>query len=278
MGTITHKYRGVHDVELLEADLDLLKFIHIAVVEQGEPMHFQRSLGNTVPGFDTSGTTIFSEGLMTQPVVQPRTVGKADPDQWAEGFEDGTINPLSLADPKLDGGTFNHPTESNEFVRKANELAVQVTGMTYQMLLERLETNGASEQEMMYAWDLDDQFYSGVWDYKPENVFTNRLGTWGDDNSEEILAAGGDPRRPGVKLRPNNEWMNATEDEKKWMQAEQNTMLNRFTSSSSQEIDPRGQRTGVPMPEGGQFKRRGLDAILPGSGLEWGLELGIGAC
>ena len=133
MGTITHKYRGVHDVELLEADLDLLKFIHIAVVEQGEPMHFQRSLGNTV-------TT--------------------DPGQWAEGFDEGTT--LSEG---LDQSTFNYPTESNEFILKANELVVQATGMTYQMLLERLETNGASEQEMMYAWDLDDQFYSGVWDY-----------------------------------------------------------------------------------------------------------------
>ena len=173
MGTITHKYRGVHDVELLEADLDLLKFIHIAVVEQGEPMHFQRSLGNTVPGFDASGTTIFREGLMTQPVVQPTTVGTTDSDQWAEGFDEGTT--LSGG---LDQSTFNYPTESNEFILKANELAVQATGMTYHMLLERLETNGASEQEMMYAWDLNDQFYSGVWDYKPENVLTNRQGTW----------------------------------------------------------------------------------------------------
>ena len=223
MGTITHKYRGVHDAELLEADLDLLKFIHIAVVEQGEPMHFQRSLGNTV-------TT--------------------DPGQWAEGFEEGTT-----LFGGLDQYTFSHPTESNEFVRKANELAVQVTGMTYQMLLERLETNGASEEEMMYAWDLDDQFYSGVWDYKPENVFTNRQGTWGDDNSEEILAAGGDPRRPGVRLRPDSRTVGVMDQ----------SVLNQLDDSQ------------VPMPEAGQFKRRGLDAIIPGSGLEWGLELGIGA-
>ena len=223
MGTITHKYRGVHDVELLEADLDLLKFIHIAVVEQGEPMHFQRSLGNTV-------TT--------------------DPGQWAEGFDEGTT--LSEG---LDQSTFNYPTESNEFILKANELVVQATGMTYQMLLERLETNGASEQEMMYAWDLDDQFYSGVWDYKPENVLTNRQGTWGGDNSEEILAAGGDPRRPGVRLTPDSRTVGVMDQ----------TVLNQLDDSK------------VPMPEGGQFKRRGLDAILPGSGLEWGLELGIGA-
>ena len=222
MGTITHKYRGVHDAELLEADLNLLKFIHIAVVEQGEPMHFQRSLGNTV-------TT--------------------DPGQWAEGFDEGTT--LS----GLDKHNFNHPTESNEFILKANELAVQTTGMTYQMLLERLEANGASEQEMMYAWDLDDQFYSGVWDYKPENVFTNRQGTWGDDNSEEILAAGGDPRRPGVRLTPDSRTVGVMDQ----------TVLNQLDDSK------------VPIPEGGQFKRRGLDAILPGSGLEWGLELGIGA-
>jgi len=223
MGTITHKYRGVHDVELLEADLDLLKFIHITVVEQGEPMHFQRSLGNTV-------TT--------------------DPGQWAEGFDEGTT--LSGG---LDQSTFNYPTESNEFILKANELAVQATGMTYQMLLERLETNGASEQEMMYAWDLDDQFYSGVWDYKPENVLTNRQGTWGGDNSEEILAAGGDPRRPGVRLTPDSRTVGVMDQ----------TVLNQLDDSK------------VPMPEGGQFKRRGLDAILPGSGLEWGLELGLGA-
>lgn len=226
MGTITHKYRGVHDVELLEADLDLLKFIHITVVEQGEPMHFQRSLGNTV-------TT--------------------DPGQWAEGFDEGTT--LSGG---LDQSTFNYPTESNEFILKANELAVQATGMTYQMLLERLETNGASEQEMMYAWDLDDQFYSGVWDYKPENVLTNRQGTWGGDNSEEILAAGGDPRRPGVKLAPiDNPLEGATV-----------SLMNPNMAADTSK---------VPMPESGQFKRRGLDAILPGSGLEWGLELGIGA-
>ena len=222
MGTITHKHKGVHDAELLEADLNLLKFIHIAVVEQGEPMHFQRSLGNTV-------TT--------------------DPGQWAEGFDEGTT--LS----GLDKHNFNHPTESNEFILKANELAVQTTGMTYQMLLERLEANGASEQEMMYAWDLDDQFYSGVWDYKPENVFTNRQGTWGGDNSEEILAAGGDPRRPGVRLTPDSRTVGVMDQ----------TVLNQLDDSK------------VPMPEGGQFKRRGLDAILPGSGLEWGLELGIGA-
>ncbi len=223
MGTITHKYKGVHDVELLESDLDLLKFIHITVVEQGEPMHFQRSLGNTV-------TT--------------------DPGQWAEGFEEGTT-----LFGGLDQYTFSHPTESNEFVRKANELAVQVTGMTYQMLLERLETNGASEEEMMYAWDLDDQFYSGVWDYKPENVVTNRQGTWGDDNSEEILAAGGDPRRPGVRLRPDSRTVGVMDQ----------SVLNQLDDSQ------------VPMPEAGQFKRRGLDAIIPGSGLEWGLELGLGA-
>ena len=222
MGTITHKHKGVHDAELLEADLNLLKFIHIAVVEQGEPMHFQRSLGNTV-------TT--------------------DPGQWAEGFDEGTT--LS----GLDKHNFNHPTESNEFILKANELAVQTTGMTYQMLLERLEANGASEQEMMYAWDLDDQFYSGVWDYKPENVFTNRQGTWGGDNSEEILAAGGDPRRPGVRLTPDSRTVGVMDQ----------TVLNQLDDSK------------VPIPEGGQFKRRGLDAILPGSGLEWGLELGIGA-
>ena len=227
MGTITHKHKGVHDAELLEADLNLLKFIHIAVVEQGEPMHFQRSLGNTV-------TT--------------------DPGQWAEGFDEGTT--LS----GLDKHNFNHPTESNEFILKANELAVQTTGMTYQMLLERLEANGASEQEMMYAWDLDDQFYSGVWDYKPENVFTNRQGTWGGDNSEEILAAGGDPRQPGVKLRPSDKY----EAEADWRRG--------------MDVSPyRHDVAGVPIPEGGQFKRRGLDAILPGSGLEWGLELGIGA-
>ena len=224
MGTITHKYKGVHDVELLESDLDLLKFIHITVVEQGEPMHFQRSLGNTV-------TT--------------------DPGQWAEGFQEGTTLPAF----GLDGHNFNYPTESNEFVRKANELAVQVTGMTYQMLLERLETNGASEQEMMYAWDLDDQFYSGVWEYKPENIWTNRQGTWGDDNSEEILAAGGDPRRPGVRLRPDSRTVGVMDQ----------SVLNQLDDSQ------------VPMPEAGQFKRRGLDAIIPGSGLEWGLELGIGA-
>ena len=227
MGTITHKHKGVHDAELLEADLNLLKFIHIAVVEQGEPMHFQRSLGNTV-------TT--------------------DPGQWAEGFDEGTT--LS----GLDKHNFNHPTESNEFILKANELAVQTTGMTYQMLLERLEANGASEQEMMYAWDLDDQFYSGVWDYKPENVFTNRQGTWGGDNSEEILAAGGDPRQPGGKLRPSDKY----EAEADWRRG--------------MDVSPyRHDVAGVPIPEGGQFKRRGLDAILPGSGLEWGLELGIGA-
>ena len=220
MGTITHKHKGVHDAELLEADLNLLKFIHIAVVEQGEPMHFQRSLGNTV-------TT--------------------DPGQWAEGFDEGTT--LS----GLDKHNFNHPTESNEFILKANELAVQTTGMTYQMLLERLEANGASEQEMMYAWDLDDQFYSGVWDYKPENVFTNRQGTWGGDNSEEILAAGGDPRQPGVKLRPSHKY----EAEADWRRG--------------MDVSPyRHDVAGVPIPEGGQFKRRGLDAILPGSGLEWG--------
>ena len=59
MGTITHKFKGVEDVFLVEWYLELLKATHTAVAEMGEPMVNQRSLGNTV----TSDPGVFAGGM-----------------------------------------------------------------------------------------------------------------------------------------------------------------------------------------------------------------------
>jgi len=279
MGNFAHKYRGVEDVFLVEWYLELLKATHTAVAELGEPMAHQRSLGNTVPGFDASGTTIFREGLMKEPVVQPRTVGKANPGQWAEGFEEGTT-----LTPIIESPDFNHPVESNEFRVKANQV-LNFLDITYDGVLQILEQLGASEEEIMYAWDLDNQFYNDgdPWNYRPENLWTDRQGTFVGPNTQEVVAAGGDPRRPGVKLRPSagaeerqQSYLFNEEARRKAMEHPRYTPMenmddNRVLSPYQQDV------TGVPMPHEGIFQRQGLSALMANSATEWAIELGIGA-
>lgn len=280
MGTITHKFKGVEDVFLVEWYLELLKATHTAVAEMGEPMaHMEKPAGwNTVPGFDASGTTIFREGLMKEPVVQPRTVGKADPSQWAEGFEEGTT--LS----GLDKHNFNHPVESNEFRVKANQV-LNFLGITYDGVLQMLETLGASEEEIMYAWDLNNQFYNDgdPWNYRPENIWTDRQGDLIGPNTQEVIAAGGSPRYPGVKLGPSagaeerqQSYLFNEEARRKAMEHPRYTPMenmddNRVLSPYQQDV------TGVPMPHEGIFQRQGLSALMANSATEWAIELGIGA-
>lgn len=268
-----------------EAYLELLRAIHISVMEMGIPMAHQRSVGNTVT---------------------------SDPGEWAEGLDTDLPKTSEI-------GTvpFEHPVESDLFIKQADVLANQWGLSSYNSIVDNLKTLGVSTRELMYAWDIQPQvipatrggsssgragfnpnvglqnetvypkqFYTqnpfsekpGIFEagythgvYRPSNVLTGRQGTFVGPNTEEVLASGGDPRRPGVKLRPDDEWMNATEDERKWMQAEQNTLLNRFTSSNQEfKIDPHPAK----IPHQGKFDH--LIPLIPNSALEWGLELGIG--
>ena len=223
MGTITHKFKGVEDVFLVEWYLELLKATHTAVAEMGEPMVNQRSLGNTV----TSDPGVFAGGMAG----------------------------------KLDNSTFNHPVESNEFRVKANQV-LNFLDITYDGVLQMLEQLGASEEEIMYAWDLDNQFYNDgdPWTYRAENIWTDRQGTFVGPNTQEVVAAGGDPRRPGVKLRPSAEF----EEMADWRR--------------EMGVSPyRQDEAGVPMPHEGIFQRQGLSGLIANSATEWAIELGIGA-
>ena len=223
MGTITEKFKGVEDVFLVEWYLELLKATHTAVAEMGEPMVNQRSLGNTV----TSDPGVFAGGMAG----------------------------------KLDNSTFNHPVESNEFRVKANRV-LNFLDITYDGVLQMLEQLGASEEEIMYAWDLDNQFYNDgdPWTYRAENIWTDRQGTFVGPNTQEVVAAGGDPRRPGVKLRPSAEF----EEMADWRR--------------EMGVSPyRQDEAGVPMPHEGIFQRQGLSGLIANSATEWAIELGIGA-
>ena len=223
MGTITEKFKGVEDVFLVEWYLELLKATHTAVAEMGEPMAHQRSLGNTV----TSDPGVFAGGMIGE----------------------------------LDNSTFNHPVESNEFRVKANQV-LNFLDITYDGVLQMLEQLGASEEEIMYAWDLDNQFYNDgdPWTYRAENIWTDRQGTFVGPNTQEVVAAGGDPRRPGVKLRPSDKY----EAEADWRRG--------------MDVSPyRQDVAGVPMPHEGIFQRQGLSALMANSATEWAIELGIGA-
>jgi len=269
------------DWKAAEAYLELLRAIHISVMEMGVPMAHQRSIGNTVT---------------------------SDPGEWAEGLD--TRLPKTS---EIGNVPFDHPVESDLFIKQADVLANQWGLPSYNSIVDNLRTLGVATRELMYAWDVKpevipatrggsssgragfnpnvglqnetvytNQFYTqnpfsekpGIFEagythgvYRPNNVLTGRQGTFVGPNTEEVLASGGDPRRPGVKLRPNDNW----EDERKWMQAEQNTLLNRFTSSNQElKIDPQPAK----MPHEGKFDH--LIPLIPNSGLEWGLELGIG--
>ena len=223
MGTITEKFKGVEDVFLVEWYLELLKATHTAVAEMGEPMINQRSLGNTV----TSDPGVFAGGMMGE----------------------------------LDKHTFQHPVESNEFRVKANQV-LNFLDITYDGVLQMLEQLGASEEEIMYAWDIDNQFYNegDPWTYRAENIMTDRQGTFLGPNTQEVVAAGGDPRRPGVKLRPSAEF----EEMSDWRRG--------------MGVSPYKQdEASVPMPHEGIFQRQGLSGLMANSATEWAIELGIGA-
>ena len=223
MGTITEKFKGVEDVFLVEWYLELLKATHTAVAEMGEPMTHQRSLGSTV----TSDPGVFAGGMMGE----------------------------------LDKHTFQHPVESNEFRVKANQV-LNFLDITYDGVLQMLEQLGVSEEEIMYAWDLDNQFYNegDPWTYRAENIWTDRQGTFVGPNTQEVVAAGGDPRQPGVKLRPSDKY-----------EAEADWRRGMGVSPYRQDV------AGVPMPHEGIFQRQGLSALMANSATEWAIELGIGA-
>jgi len=223
MGTSIEKFKGVEDVFLVEWYLELLKATHTAVAEMGEPMTHQRSLGNTV----TSDPGVFAGGMIGE----------------------------------LDKHTFQHPVESNEFRVKANQV-LNFLDITYDGVLQMLEQLGASEEEIMYAWDLDNQFYNDgdPWTYRAENIWTDRQGTFVGPNTQEVVAAGGDPRRPGVKLRPSAEF----EEMADWRRG--------------MGVSPyRQDEAGVPMPHEGIFQRQSFSALMANSATEWAIELGIGA-
>ena len=221
---------------------------------------------------------------------------------------------------------FEHPVESDLFIKQADVLANQWGLSSYNSIVDNLKTLGVSTRELMYAWDVKpqvipatrggsssgragfnpnvglqnetvytNQFYTqnpfsekpGIFEagythgvYRPNNVLTGRQGTFVGPNTEEVIAAGGDPRRPGVKLRPSVEaegrqqsYLFNEEARRKAMEHPRYTPMenmddNRVFSPYQQDVFP------VPMPHEGKFDH--LIPLIPNSALEWGLELGIG--
>jgi len=218
------------DRKVASAYLELLRAVHVGVSEMGVPMAHQRKIGKS-----TSTT---------------------DPGSFPKGIN-----------ARLSKSELNFPVESELFVKQA-DVILNDLGLTYDGLTNVLTTLGASSHDIMYAWDVDGHnfyhknpfdetgmFQSGAMSgaHRPSNILMGRMGSFRGPNTEEVIASGGDPRYPGVKLRPDSRTVGVMDQ----------NVLNQLDDSQ------------VVRPHDGEFAH--LLPILPNSAIEWGLELGIGA-
>jgi len=218
------------DRKVASAYLELLRAVHVGVSEMGVPMAHQRKIG--------------------------RSTSTTDPGSFPEGIN-----------ARLSKSELNFPVESELFVKQA-DVILNDLGLTYDGLTNVLTTLGASSHDIMYAWDVDGHnfyhknpfdetgmFQSGAMSgaHRPSNILMGRMGSFRGPNTEEVIASGGDPRYPGVKLRPDSRTVGVMDQ----------NVLNQLDDSQ------------VVRPHDGEFAH--LLPILPNSAIEWGLELGIGA-
>jgi hypothetical protein len=224
------------DWKVASAYLELLRAVHVGVSEMGVPMAHQRKIG--------------------------RSTSYADPGSFPEGID-------SKLPKTSETGIvpFEHPVESDLFIKQA-DVILNDLGLSYNGLLDVLQTLGASSRDIMYAWDVDGHnfyfknpfeetkiFESGYMSqaHRPSSGAVGRMGSFRGPNTEEVIASGGDPRYPGVKLRPDSRTVGVMDQ----------NVLNQLDDSQ------------VVRPHDGEFAH--LLPILPNSAIEWGLELGIGA-
>ncbi len=221
------------DRDVASAYLELLRAVHVGVSEMGVPMAHQRKIG--------------------------RSTATTDPGSFPEGIN-----------TRLSKSELNFPVESDLFVKQA-DVILNDLGLTYDGVIDVLTTLGVSSYDIMYAWDVDGHnfyhknpfdrtgmFQSGAMSgaHRPSNILMGRMGSFRGPNTEEVLAAGGDPRQPGVKLTPmDNPLEGAT--------------------VSLMDLNMAADTSKVPMPHEGKFDH--LLPLVPNSAIEWGLELGIGA-